>query len=355
MFKNIQVRNYQSLKFIDVELGALTIVVGASDSGKSAFFRAINTLVSNQRGSDFITHGEKLCTITAELTQGKIELGRGSGTKDNYYEITDENGPRKFTKLSGTVPEEVSDFLKIHPKDPINFASQFDKPYLLDSKEYGPSEVARILGALTNVNILFEGARESSRQKNETNATLKIRVEDFNTTESKLETYDSLEEDIKKVEEAEILVEDAKRSTEMLNKLVRAVREIEEAEETLESLQDILSVEIPSVSDITSQVSLLQTLTTVIESIQKDENLIQSLQQILSNDVADISTIEKQVAELNKLQALINSIAEDEATITSNDITLISLNTEIEEIDNEYHDILVKEGMCPTCGQKIQN
>jgi DNA repair ATPase RecN len=310
MFKSIRVQNFQSLRDVDVELAPFTVIVGATDSGKSAFFRAISTLISNRRGSDFITYGERLCTITAELEQGTLKLQRGAATKDNFYEVRRGDDTELYSKLSGTVPEEVSKFLRIPPKDPINLASQFDKPYLLDSKEYSPAEAARILGALTNVNILFEGARESNRRKGEASTKLKTRTADAESVAEQLHSYDALERQVEAITRAEKAAEALTKLTAAKASVETLIQDVEEGTRTLAQVAEAANVHIPDISEVeklaTAKVAILEL----------------------------VSTIEAAQAEIVKLEALAKKEAEA-----------------VVELDELYRETLRKEGTCPTCGQ----
>lgn len=315
MFKKIHIQNFQSLRNVELELSPFTVIVGATDSGKSATFRAIRTLISNQRGADFITHGEKTCTITAELAQGTLTLRRGKGTNDNFYETNDLDGHiEHYTKLSGTVPEEVSEFLKIPSKDPINLASQFDKPYLLDTKEYGPTEVARILGALTNVNLLFEGAREANRQKLQTSATIKTRASDLEGIESRKSAYDGLESKLQSITAAEEAAETALKLQHALSTLEDLVSRAEAAQSVCERVSGLVDVEVPDITELERLNTAIQTLEKLISSAESQTELTKKRQE-------DIDTIE---------------------------VDIVSL-------EEKYNETLRKAGTCPVCQQTTES
>lgn len=310
MFKSIRVQNFQSLRDVSVDLAPFTVIVGATDSGKSAFFRALSTLISNRRGAEFITYGEKTCTITAELEQGKLILQRGKTTKDNSYEIVTDAGSELFSKLSGTVPEEVSKFLRIPAKDPINLASQFDKPYLLDTKEYSSAEAARILGALTNVNILFEGARESNRRKGEAATKLRTRVADAEEVTERLKGYSGLDRQVEAIKVAEEAAGTAAKLEAAIGSVTEIISQITESAEVISKVNAVADMAIPDISEI--------------EKLDTAKNAI----------LSTIAQIEADEAEVQRLTA----VEQKEAAT-------------VEELDALYRETLRKEGTCPTCGQ----
>ena len=245
MISHVEVRNFQSLHHVELELQPLTVIVGPSNVGKSAFTRALRTLTSNKRGSEFITHGEKLTTISARTDKGTVTLTRGRGTNDNSYTVIPDDDPaaqRIYSKLGGETPEEVSLFLGIESRDPINYAGQFDKPYLLDDSA---GEVARTLGALTNVNVIFEGARESNRRKGAKVSTLRTRAADLEAIQAKVPQYRTLKSQIAALDTAEQLIEVATRISRRIAQLTEAAEQLKISTETIRRLKPYLDLEIP--------------------------------------------------------------------------------------------------------------
>lgn len=310
MFKSIRVQNFQSLRDVTVELAPFTVIVGATDSGKSAFFRALSTLVSNRRGADFVTHGERICTLTAQLDQGQLKLQRGKATADNFYEVTVGEQVDTYTKLSGAVPEEVSAFLRIPAKDPINFASQFDKPYLLDTKEYSSADAARILGALTNVHLLFEGARESNRRKTEAAAKVRTRVADVESITERLKGYEGLAARAEVLDRAEAAAETAAKYGAAVSAIANLLTEVRVA-----------------------------------------DNVIDILGAVVDYDVPDISGIERMLELKKALDKLVAEVATSEEAITQADTQIEAATEKTNQLDETYREVLKREGTCPTCGQ----
>lgn len=183
MLTDLIIEDYQAIRRLRLKLGRLTVVTGPTGSGKSAVLRALRLVAFNARGTSYIRRGAKKCAVlTGDQEQGwAVAIHRGGRGSDRYRlsfipQSGDEPHVDEFTKLAGGVPEEVTAALQLTP---LNFASQFDRPYLLD--ETG-SQVARTLGELTNVTLIFEAAREASRRKQGIAADLKraeARVEEL--------------------------------------------------------------------------------------------------------------------------------------------------------------------------------
>lgn len=179
MLTSVEIESFQSLRRLSLKLGKFTVVTGATGSGKSAVLRAIRLLAFNARGVSYITRGEPSCKVLVRAASERldgcaIERNQARG-KDAYRLAQNVPVPKggygvtggKFTKLGGEVPPQVTELLELSE---LNFAAQFDRPFLLDSSG---GEVARVLGRLTNVTLLFDAAREANRRRLEVMGDLK--------------------------------------------------------------------------------------------------------------------------------------------------------------------------------------
>lgn len=297
MISQLAVRNFQSLHDVSMDLGRFTVIVGPSSSGKSATTRALRTLTSNRRGSDFISHGERLTVITGVFDNGTVTLKRGKATKDNEYIVRPTGGePKSYTKLDGTTPPEVSEFIGIPSKDPINYAGQFDKPYLLD--ETG-AEVARVFGSLTNVHVIFEAARESNRRKLATAATLRTRAEDLQQIRERAEHYRPLKQQIAAITEAEKNLEQARDIQLKIAKLKQAVDTLSQAAHAVRQLTPILESSVPDIEQISDAAARLQAAHTTWGSLIAAAGVAkQRKQDIAAHTEAEESLAEQYTAAL---------------------------------------------------------
>jgi len=307
MLSHIDVHNYQSLHHVSLDLGQFTVIEGASDSGKSALTRALRALTSNQRGDSFITHGETQTSITGTTERGTVTLNRG---KDNSYVVipsSPHEAQREYTKLSGQVPEQVSEFLGIAAKDPLNYSDQFDMPYLLKTSA---GETARVLGELTNVHIIFEAAREANKRRGNKSATLKVKTADLDTIKAKAERYKNLKTQIAAIEQAEESLEKISSLERKKVEIERALQTAEIAQSALKDLQEIASIELPSPDKILEARDRLQAFKTTIGEIRSASETLKSTKTA--------------------------GLAADE---------------EIARLEAERLSLLSQAGTCPTCGQ----
>lgn len=263
MIQRIVIDNFQSLHHVDLELAPLTVIVGPSSSGKSAFIRSLRALVGNRRGTDFITHGERVASISAHLAQGIVTLTRSTQTAPNSYVVipADPHHPlhpkAEFTKLGGETPADVSDFLGIPTEHiALSIASQFDKPYLLDAPG---TEVARTLASLTNAHIILGASRESNRQKLANAQTLKTRSADLEAIRARVPEFQALQAQRASLASAEERITRARLIASRITSIKTHIETIQIAEDRIPALTSALAA-LPDVSALHQRIDALSAL-----------------------------------------------------------------------------------------------
>lgn len=311
MISSLTIKNYQSHADTRIDLAPLTVLVGPSSSGKSAVTRAIRALASNQSGKDFITHGESTMQVQAVTDRGTVTLTKGK--PEDSYVVLESNSkePRRYTKLGGAVPEDVTAVLGIASRDAVNFAGQFDMPYLLRTSA---SEVARVLGELTNVSAVFEAARESLRRKSAFAATLRTREIDHASAVERSTGFENLD-----AQEAAIL------DAEFHHGL--ALR----AQERLSTLNDLTSA--------------LRTASAALKAAEGRTAL----------PLPDLAPVIALKARLDALNGLITSLRTAATELRAAEESVFHQDHVIGTLTEEYDVVLREAGTCPTCGQDTKD
>lgn len=310
MINRVRVRNYQSLKNVDIELGRLTIITGDNSKGKSSFKRALQMLVSNEIGCDYVTRGEKVASVTAETEWGSVTIERGD--KHGEYRLLKDGreiGP--FTALGlGKVPEQITKALRIQPvKDShsINFEDEHDPPFLL--KKSG-AEVAKILGELTNVSVIFEAQGEANKRRKNAGTKLKTRESDLANLITRAQEFKGLKAQIESCDAAEEALKEAESLSVSVDRLRDLLADLTVAEDALSRAQDI--PEVPDISEL--------------EMVYEQHNSFTMM-------FTQLKVFKKEMAES---QLLIDSYVDKQT-----------------ELHAELHQLLVDIGICPTCEQEI--
>lgn len=297
-------------------MGPFTVIRGPSSSGKSALVRALKGIISNVRGKHFLSVGtseDDTSTIHMESGEDFVQLQVG-----HKYSLFRDGNSTNYTKLAGSVPEDVTDFLKIDPISAnslsLNVSGQFDRPFLLDSTG---SSIARVLGELTGVDLLLNAVREGKRRRDSLNSELNLRKIDLENCTEKLKSYSDLPDK------------------------VRLLTDIETEFEKVKSVH----VRIQELDEITKehdQLSLLAQLNKrELDTHQVDTNhvlqLVRQADELRSN-LSELEVLSQQYLEKSKVESN-----------TLNDLR--SIEDSLSSI-NEEKDVFVQSlKICPVCGR----
>lgn len=245
-FTKLVVDNYQSIGHADLELGQINVIVGRWSLGKSALMRALNALLTNETGTDYIRVGEDVCRVQVELSDGASITWTHERSGSAYYDVTWPDGKgRRFDKLAGAVPEEVQQLLQIRPivvdKDfqiMPQVHEQFDQPLLLRESA---GRVARALAKTTKLDGIMQaqGAavkdlkanRTTIKTANEALALAQGRIAVFNDVERQRAILEAVQADVHTVDNRELELEEAR-----------------DCHDALLDAQDALSLRLPDTS-----------------------------------------------------------------------------------------------------------
>lgn len=310
MLTHVEIENFQSLKRLSLRLGKFTVVTGATGSGKSAVIRALRLLAFNARGNGYISRGAKSCKVASgDQEQGwaaGIERGAGRG-KDCYRLAIRRPGAEPvtgtWTKLGGEVPGDVANALQLSE---LNFAGQFDRPFLLDSSG---GEIARVLGKLTNVTLLFDAAREANRRRLEISGDLKRAEAHLASLIEQAQQFRGLHERRAAVSAAEEALERAHGLT------VRAAR--------------------------------LRVLTDRLEQAQ------QALELAVPPEIPDAGRLEELAGRLARLRGLYRQWDEAMTDADGAQFAAEQAHLTLQAAHERLHEVLAEAGQCPTCGQEV--
>ena len=311
MIESIKAVNFQSLQDVEVEFGKFTVIVGASSSGKSALTRAMKAVTSNSLGTDNITKGNKYAAISLKTENATVTIERETGGSSAYKVAKPGSEESSYLKLNRQVPAEVTEVLGISPStqevSSINFAGQFDAPYLL--KE-GSSSVARILGELTNVSTIFAAVREASRRAKNASGVVNLRKKDQAKLMSQIADYSNVGVQAKAVTSAEQKLEYATQLDAKISRLSELLSTAEQASRALSAIK-----EIPELPDTT---------------------------QLL-----------KAQARLKLFKDTLREVVLARQLIAKQDTSIEEAQSGILSAEQELHDTLAAAGKCPTCNQEI--
>lgn len=201
--QKLRLENFQSHEdtILTFEPG-INLIVGSSDSGKSAILRAINFLFHNPRNVNYLRMGTSEVRVTAWFNDGTI-VSRVKGKTRNgvtaqmpdgsqyaFEKIGQEEYPREILEALGNPPED-----KVH--GPISYSEQLGQYFLAS---LGPTELPRSISELTGIDDLEEAAGELGKKSKQAGKQLKDTEERISDYECDLEQYANLDNQLTSLE-----------------------------------------------------------------------------------------------------------------------------------------------------------
>ena len=194
MIKTLLIENFQSHEDAELELhSGVNVIVGPSDTGKSALLRALRWVVDNRpAGTAFRSHWcddttDTVCSVVLDDGSGIVRSrnGKTGGKGVNEYIVIDTDENELTLKALGKgVPEEVTQLVNFGA---LNMQSQHDGVFLLQST---PGEVARKLNEVCNLDEIDTSLTKAESLRRAASQDVERAKNDLDTAEAALQTYD---------------------------------------------------------------------------------------------------------------------------------------------------------------------
>ncbi len=198
--EKVILENFQSHKNSIIEFDEqLNVIVGPSDSGKTAILRGIRWALYNEPSGDyFIREGTNECSVTIIFNDGtKIKRFRNK-SKNSYFLYDSNNNETKFEGFGTSVPQEIIEATGIKKilldsdlSNAINLSDQLEGAFLLSEKA---STRASSIGRLVGVNIIDDALRESLKDSRNLSNNKKNMEDNIYQLDKELSEYEYLDE-----------------------------------------------------------------------------------------------------------------------------------------------------------------
>lgn len=229
--------NFQSHVYSELSLSrGVNVIVGPSDSGKTAIMRALRwNMFNDPSGVEFVREGESEVSVTVRF-QNHVEVERRrSRSKNQYILRRPDEEELVFEGFGKNVPAEIEEAIgikKIMLDDkkalPLNFSDQLDGPFLLQETD---AYKAQAIGRMVGVDLLDETMRDTLRDKKQIAIRRELMEKDLEETEQSLEAFSDLDDQIalrEKIKNILSSVSELKEKTETAKTFAQALREIKE-------------------------------------------------------------------------------------------------------------------------------
>lgn len=395
MIESVEIRNFQSHKHTVLEfVPGTNVIIGLSDAGKSAVFRAINWVLSNRPlGDAYRSEWGGDTHVILRLSDGNV-VERFRSASSNEYRVNGE-----ILKAFGSDPPEA--VLEVLRMDSANIQAQGAPPFLLSAS---PGEAARMLNKAASLDEIDRTIANLRKSLQETNRRLEYNTKQKERLEEELQEYANLaylEEQVLELESIEEEYQEKKKSTESLSKLVSNVRKVSEDLSKLDHVPALIK----RCEDVDKLHERLETVTTDanalegiirqvevaernLEKTDKVPELLEALDAITDQhqDYRDrksrLLTLMRIVRRTKTVQASLDKVqvsetAEEvdgfiETALTRHREVLANVNrmnrlvsraqelasrlreveSSLEELEQEYHEIAPE--ICPLCGGEMK-
>jgi len=356
MIKSLSIQNFQSHKdsYLEFDPGC-NVIVGSSDSGKTAILRALKKLKDNRPSGDSFRSnwgGETKIEIFTDDTHI-------AWIKDKEAEYV--LGDTHFKAFSTDVPKEIQDALNLSD---VNIQQQLDQPFLLTET---PGAVAHHFNKVARLDKIDLGLQNVQRWINElTSAIGKEATKDKPATglikqlteqETALQAYeylDKMESEVEVLEDMEKALQAKESGKQRLEGLIE---DYQENQKEIVSFEEIISDEklvnqtlklIEDKDKLDIEASKIDRLIVKLNSVKFQ---IQEYEQVtlLEEKVKQVLKLIEEKDKLDKTRTGIEKIIKNILTVgREKSEEELNLKDYQETFDKEMPDI------CPLCNQPIK-
>ena len=351
MIQNLTIKNFQSHKktFLEFHKG-LNVIVGPTDSGKSAIIRALRWVVWNKPSGDAFrsTWGGN---THVSIETDSYSIARNKGDHNNYVlRSTGEEEVIKFNAIGANVPDEIVQVLNM---DEVNLQQQLDTPFLLSES---PGKVAAFLNKVAGIDLIDKSIKDIQKEIKDTERSIKIKRAQLKTKKQEVLAYDELEKiemDIERLEELEKRRNTLSRHKKELTRRIISIQTILvkiKQESAILELKPIVDLYIGKIEDKKKLEERYISLARKIKTIKSVNSKIQiyagyvKLEEpvkILITKVNSKAVLTTKYSRLNTLLTNYNKVKENVLTSQENvDKLTIKYTTNLPDT-------------CPLCGTKL--
>lgn len=226
-FSKVEINGFQSHEqtIIEFDETGLNVLVGETNSGKSAVLRAILwCLYNDPKGTDFIMTGKTSVSVKITFSDGSSIERKRTKTSAGQYIVTDAAGTSTTYKgFSNDIPAEVANEHQMPEikltkdlKTKLNVSSQLEGPFLVGESNLSK---ANIIGRIVGTQAVDEAIKELNRGILSNNRALKEEQRRIDNWQKQLIAYKDLESQRRHIEEVELVIEAKEKLEQELEQL----------------------------------------------------------------------------------------------------------------------------------------
>jgi exonuclease SbcC len=349
MINKLTITNIQSHAETELEFHeGVNIIIGPTDSGKSAILRSIRWITTGKPSGNSIRSwwdGQALVGIFTK--EGSVFRSKD---KQDQYRLCINGEKEHIFKAFGTdVPEEINRYLNINE---INLQRQLDAPFLLSET---PGAVAQHFNKIAKLDKIDSATSNINAWIRQLTSDIKYKEEQELTLTENLGDFDYLEKFEAEVEVLEGMEERLRKTKKQREKFFDLIVECQEVCTAIDFESDYLQFEKPlnlillwieekdiRIADRKELKSVLKAIAITQVDINYNNNIV-SLENLINSTLQ----LYKEVKELKYDKVLLNKVI----------LSVSNINTQIGIVKEKYDKLQEKLNsikVCPFCGTKLK-
>ncbi len=281
MLNSLTIQNFQSHKNTTLEFdNGINIIIGQSDSGKTAIIRALNWVINNRpTGEAFRSSWGGGTDVNLWVDKQAIRRGKG---KTNFYNLQNltsvaGEGDEKFLSFGQDVPDEIKNLVNFSS---LNLQGQFDSPFLL---AMSGGEVARYLNKIVYLDTIDTSLSNIGK-------TLRKEKTDISYAHTSLNEAIEKEKEFSWIDKVEGCLVKLEIADNVLKCKEQKMLELEAIINDIEWLDE----ETEKISKLTQHEDAVNKLITHSERSKTNSNKVEKLGEMVSN----VSLVEESIERL---------------------------------------------------------
>lgn len=233
MINSLDIQNFQSHKKSRLEFhSGVNVIIGPSDSGKTAVLRALRWVNYNEPSGDSFRSNWGGETVVSEDFENSDKVTRFRSNVENEYLLNDT----VFTAFGREVPREIA---KVINMNEVNLQSQFDSPFLLTST---PGEAAAHFNRIAHIDKIDIALKTVDSWIRKINQDIQSDERNLVLTQEKLNTFPDLEKMEIDIEIVEQLTSDRTIKIQQRSKIQSILTSITKVQKDIEGFSKVLAL-----------------------------------------------------------------------------------------------------------------
>jgi DNA repair exonuclease SbcCD ATPase subunit len=349
MIQSIHITNFQSHRDTSLEFSpGVNVIVGSSDSGKTAIIRALRWLRWNRPSGDAFRSTWGGQTLVRILDKDGHEITRTKNDNINHYII----GNTTLEGFGTDVPEDVTKILNL---DETNLQQQLDSPFLISRSSGEVASYFNRIAHLDQIDISLQNVQKEVRSLGSQITSLVGERERSQESLLEFEYLDAFEARLEILEQQKQEWIALAGNFQSLNKLVQTLQSLQEE---MHGLEWILQYEsstdaiIEMMSERDREKYELTELERGLANFEILEKSIAAQKTILTLE-SQVSTVVEMYDSLNVLHKDYNTLCDllDGTADVEDSIDKCTRN--IHEMEKTFHNYMGET--CPLCGTNLSN